>query len=429
MRSTRRDRPHVRYERRAADGGAHGLAVCTRIHRPRGASAPDGVDSSTPGDHIASDGPPPRGRRCTTPVRATSTERRRAERRRVRRDDLRRARGICRHGVSQSASAAQAPRGDPPARGVERPSGARRCRRRRPPTGFRSPAPTNRTLRRRGGRRGRAMPAEPPTTLVAPQVGERKRRSSAPGSVTPARPGPCGTGGPRARRAGPRDAAPDHHQGGQGRRALRSPWRDRGRPSVEGDEDDGEARDQDVGWAVAAAQRPGAAGSPGRPLPDVRPRASRTPPRSRCSRAGRWSSTTCRGRPTTPPRSTATSTGAGSRTSSRAWRRRSSTSAPPRTRCSTAVTCATTSKTSRRPRAPRRASRRCCARARSSCARSRRTRSERRGRASPRRSRSRGGSWSWSPTPPRSASPSGSTTTSASGCAGSSTRSARPATA
>ena len=42
--------------------------------------------------------------------------------------------------------------------------------------------------------------------------------------------------------------------------------------------------------------------------------SSPTSPRSPCSRGGRWSSTTCRGRPTTPTRSTATSTGAGSRT-------------------------------------------------------------------------------------------------------------------
>ena len=50
------------------------------------------------------------------------------------------------------------------------------------------------------------------------------------------------------------------------------------------------------------------------------------------------SSTTCRRRPTTSPRSTATSTSAGSRTCCPAWRRPSSTSARPRTPCSTAAT-------------------------------------------------------------------------------------------
>ena len=60
-----------------------------------------------------------------------------------------------------------------------------------------------------------------------------------------------------------------------------------------------------------------------------------------------WSSTTCRGRPTTPPRSTGTSTGAGCRTCSRAWRRPSSTSGSRRTPCSTGATCATTRTTSR----------------------------------------------------------------------------------
>ena len=101
-------------------------------------------------------------------------------------------------------------------------------------------------------------------------------------------------------------------------------------------------------------------------------------PRSPCSRAGPWSSTTSPGPPTTPPRSTATSTGAGCRTCCRAWRRRSSTSASPRTPCSTGATSATTATTSKPAgsvRAPSRGSRTCSGRARPSSARSRRTRS------------------------------------------------------
>ena len=45
VRSTRRDRPHVRYEHRAADGGADRLPVCPPVHRPRGGERRPGVNS------------------------------------------------------------------------------------------------------------------------------------------------------------------------------------------------------------------------------------------------------------------------------------------------------------------------------------------------------------------------------------------------
>ena len=237
------------------------------------------------------------------------------------------------------------------------------------------------------GRRWRPVAPVPVTPLAAPVAGSRARSPVVGPAVAPA----------------------------SERRGVAATARRPSRP-----------RPRAAGRAAAAAGSAGAGRSVGTSCAST---SARTPPRSPCSRAGPSSSTTCRGRPTTPPRSTATSTGAGSRTSCRAWRRPSSTSAPPRTPCSTGATSATTSRTSRRRRAPRRASRRCCGPARSSCARSRRTRSAPKGRASPRRSRSRVGSWSWCPTPPPSASPSDSTTTSASGCAGSSTRCGPPATA
>jgi hypothetical protein len=94
--------------------------------------------------------------------------------------------------------------------------------------------------------------------------------------------------------------------------------------------------------------------------------------RSPSSRAAPSLSTTSRARRTTSVRSTGTSIRPGSRTCCQEWRRRSSTSAHRRTRCSTGATCSTTARTFSRA-VRRRASNSSCGPARASCARSPRT--------------------------------------------------------
>ena len=176
--------------------------------------------------------------------------------------------------------------------------------------------------------------APPLGAPAKPEIGDTtRRRRAADRGAAPSRPGTAAASG-----AGAGGAAAGDSAAPVASRAAGSAHRGRRSPTIPSSST----------TRRSSAAGPRAQGPPGRPLPDVRARQRPRPPRSRCSRAGRSSSTTCPARPTTSPRSTATSTWAGCRTCCRAWRRRSSTSARPRTPCSTGATSTTTPRTSRR---------------------------------------------------------------------------------
>ena len=206
----------------------------------------------------------------------------------------------------------------------------------------RSPAPAPAPARRR--------PA--PATAAAPAAAKPKIGDSRPAPArrpSPRRPGgtsPSTTGRRR------RPAALGTDGDGGGRRRRRRGGRAR---SATGDNRPVEATGRRAGRGrrrdARAPAGPGAQGPAGRPLPDGRPRQARRHPDRRARGPGPDRALRVPARPTTSTRSTATSTSAGSRTSCPAWRRRSSTSARPRTPCSTGATSATT-RTRSRPTGP-----------------------------------------------------------------------------